>query len=547
MRCAGCLYLTTGLAIIGVGLIAVPPMSASVPVVQNHAVQLAGVDTADSPLGDGTALVMGGSTIPIPPQGYLDKVDELYLAPRDFTGTTQALFTPEGLYPITGVKSLPYDTSVAQGEQILDSTIQGQIATGHVDADNPVVVFGYSQSSGISSHVMSQLHDQGVPSDDVHFVLIGDPDNPDGGVFSRFDAPPTSIPSLGLSTSGPTPNDLYPTDIYTNEYDGIGDFPRYPIDFLSDLNALLGFLFQHTAYLSLTPEQLTPVADGGQAVVLPGSEALAGEGLTNYYMIPDANLPLLQPLTFLPVIGQPLYDLLEPDMRILVNLGYGSITDGWDPGPANEFTTFGLFPTNLNFSDVLTALSNGLQQGVTDAINQLQNPDNYNLTSILDNPVLTNLVSLVHTLGLTDATNPSQLLDLPSLKDAIPNLLELGRNGLSENTGFPTSDVSLFSSSPTAIINDLSGTASADYATLLPLADTVNALFTSLPAYDASIFTDQLDAGNLLGAIGDPIAADIGLITFLGPVELVGSVGVAAVGTLVNLADLFGLGGDGTP
>jgi hypothetical protein len=48
----------------------------------------------------------------------------------------------------------------------------------------------------------------------------------------------------------------------------------------------------------------------------------------------------------------------------------------------------------------------------------------------------------------------------------------------------------------------------------VPLADTVNALTTTLPAIDASLFIDQLDAGNLLGAIGDPIAADVALIPF---------------------------------
>ena len=47
-------------------------------------------------------------------------------------------------------------------------------------------------------------------------------------------------------------------------------------------------------------------------------------------MIPNDNLPLLEPLLLIPGIGQPLYDLLEPDTRILVNLGYGSITEGWN-------------------------------------------------------------------------------------------------------------------------------------------------------------------------------------------------------------------------
>src|ERR1700744_3195183 len=160
MRLGPRAYLTAGIAVICVGPSAVPPQVLSMSDVQRRAVQLINVDTPDSPLGDGTALVMGGSTIPIPPQGYLDAVDELYLQPRGFTGTVQGLDTPEGLYPLSGVHSLPFDTSAAEGQQILDSAILGQIAGGGVDASNPVVVFGWSQSATISSLTMTQLAEQ---------------------------------------------------------------------------------------------------------------------------------------------------------------------------------------------------------------------------------------------------------------------------------------------------------------------------------------------------------------------------------------------------
>jgi hypothetical protein len=45
------------------------------------------------------------------------------------------------------------------------------------------------------------------------------------------------------------------------------------------------------------------------------------------------------------------------------------------------------------------------------------------------------------------------------------------------------------------------------------LADIVNSLVTSLPAYDLSLFTDNLSNGDLLDAIGLPIAADTGIGT----------------------------------
>ncbi|MFZ0716277.1 hypothetical protein [Mycobacterium sp.] len=92
--------------------------------------------------------------------------------------------------------------------------------------------------------------------------------------------------------------------------------------------------------------------------------------------------------------------------------------------------------------------------------------------------------------------------------------------------------------SPTDIINDISSTLSYDYSSLLPIADAFNVSLTSLPAYDANIVTDQLDAGNLLNAILDPSSANTALV----PYDLllgVDSALFAALGTFANLADLF--------
>src|SRR5271155_6203011 len=112
------------------GLIVVPPVAPSPRTVQLPAIQL--VDTADSPLGDGTALVFGGSGVPIPPPQYVDAADTLYLEPLGFTGTSQSLFIPDGASPLTGVHSLGAGTSLGQDESIMVSDIEGQIAAGGV-------------------------------------------------------------------------------------------------------------------------------------------------------------------------------------------------------------------------------------------------------------------------------------------------------------------------------------------------------------------------------------------------------------------------------
>jgi hypothetical protein len=477
---------------------------------------------ANSPLGDGIALIMGTSGNPAPPQAYLDAIDAAYLAPRGFAGTTQLLVTPEALYPFTGVASLPFNTSEAQDEQILDKAILGAIAGGKVNAANPVVVFGWSQSADVAGMVMPELAAQGVPAGDVHFVLVGDANNPNGGLLTRFsvDGLSPTVPSLGLPFGSATPASLYPTDIYTNEYDGAADFPSYPINLLSDLNAGLGIVFNHTVYPALAPQQIQ------NAVELPVSGT---DTSTNYYMIP-ANLPLLDPLRFLPVIGNPLADLLQPATSVLVNLGYGSTTHGWDQRPADLPTALGLFPTNLG--SVLRAVINAAPQGITAAIHDLQDPTTYQVVpAILDNPLTNQLIEVAHALGYTDATSLSQMLGHPA------DLLAVAQNALAGFAGFPISHASLLSS-PTDLLKDLSGTLAYDFSTLIPVADAADAALTSLPAYDAELLATELASGDLLDAGGLPIAADAALI----PAALVFGAAApveATAGTLINLLGLI--------
>lgn len=168
-----------------------------------------------------------------------------------------------------------------------------------------------------------------------------------------------------------------------------------------------------------------------------------------------------------------------------------------------------------------TALVQGAGQGIYAAIADLENPDTYQIPALLDNPTLAALVDAPYTSGLIDTLQPTS----QELTQAL-----LGGT-------FPLSDVTLLSP-PADIINDLSATLSADYATLLPIADTINALTTSLPAFDLSVFVDQLEAGNLIGAIGDPIAADVALIPFAFFLGL-GPIGDAVEATLLNIAHLI--------
>ncbi|MCV7060859.1 hypothetical protein H7I76_10660 [Mycolicibacterium vaccae] len=118
---------------------------------------------------------------------------------------------------------------------------------------------------------------------------------------------------------------------------------------------------------------------------------------------------------------------------------------------------FELFPTNLDPAEVLTALQNGAQQGFQDFINDLGSLSSADF----------------------GAAAPTVVLDeLPSF---------------------------------TEIVNAISSAAASAYATLLPTADLLNALLIETPAYAATVFADELAAGDLVDAIGLPIAGLFGL------------------------------------
>ena len=72
---------------------------------------------------------------------------------------------------------------------------------------------------------------------------------------------------------------------------------------------------------------------------------------------------------------------------------------------------------------------------------------------------------------------------------------------------------------PAGFVNTLASAVSTGYSVLLPTADFVTAAALSIPAYDATLFTNGLmqavsgDPLGLINAIGNPIAADVALFS----------------------------------
>lgn len=359
MRVSPCLPLVASLAVAGV--VAGAPVASSAAGVPTPSVSLTGNGTS---LGGGEALIMGGTGIPQPPDAYLDAVNELFLAPHGFTGNLVSQWGPENVSP----------TSSAVGLQALENSIADRLNAGTVDAANPIVVFGYSQSGGIAANLVNWLQDNDVSNDLVRFVTIG------------------SMAAARVDLDG------YHTDVYNYEYDPVGVKPIYDNP-LSQLNSTLGFIYGHSVYLSATPEQIA------NAIELPVSDP---DSLTTFYMIPSEILPLLAPLQLLPIIGMPLYELLEPVTRILVNLGYGSIDHGWPPGDIDDLPAGGgLLPPNIDFGDLMTALGKAAFDGISNSISSWFDPDTYMLYSLQDQPSLAGIVNEGYLAGYLDSPHPS--------------------------------------------------------------------------------------------------------------------------------------------
>jgi len=300
-----------------------------------------------------TALIMGGTSNPVPDPNYVQEVFATYVQPKLPGALPLGVFTPEQFWPVTPtLGNLTFGQSVAQGLPLLNSAITANISPGR-----NAVVFGYSQSAAIATEEIRALMAAGSPdTSQLSFVLVGDPNNPNGGLLERF--PGFYVPFLDVAFNGATPpNSPYPTTIYTLQYDGFADFPQYPLNVVSDVNAIMGCSTVHTAYPTLTATQ---VAD---AVPLP-----TNGGTTQYYMIPTQNLPLLQPIRNMPLIGPPLADLLQPDLRVMVDLGYSDYGSGLSY--ANVPTPAGIFslPNPLT---VVPDLAVGAVQGPYGAVVQI--------------------------------------------------------------------------------------------------------------------------------------------------------------------------------
>ena len=316
---------------------------------------LTSIMTAAFALGDDVALISPGAegiggTTGVSSE-FTQDVYDLYINPTQSPLPFPEQLTFPDYSPVA--LDLPALNGLTDQQTIDEATTELNTAITQTYAGDKIVDLSYSESTIAATQEMIALDAEqgqaGVPSpDSLSFVMLGDLNNPNGGILERL-----SGLNPGIDYYTATPSDTpYPTEIYTIQYDGVADFPQYPTDILADLNAVMGYTTAHLEYSTLTPAELAT------AVVEPTSPGY--DGVTEYFMIPTQDLPLLEPLRAMPGIGPALADLIQPDLRVLVDMGYG---DGYADVPTEaSFST-----PDYNYSAIDADMALGLQQGITAA------------------------------------------------------------------------------------------------------------------------------------------------------------------------------------
>ncbi len=364
---------------------------------------------------DSTALIMGGTAIPTPDDYYIETVKSHFIAPthpgQDINYV--AVTTPEEFWPITGLRliapaiaspSIWGPGGAAWPDEpwwklsgLFDLTIDQSIQAGVADLEQAMtehgndhlVIYGYSQGAIVANMEKQKLAEQyppGTKAPDIDFVLSGDLNLPNGGIHARF--PGLYIPILNWSFNGPEPtNTPFHTDVITRQYDGLADFPLYPLNLVADLNAVLGI-----AYVHLNDLDVSLPADPTTSPAYQGTH-----GDTSYYFFKTQDLPLFAPLRTLGV-PESLIDVVEPFFRVLVELGYDRSIPPWQPTPAR------LIPP-LNLATVATDLVNAVGQGINNALALIGSPPLLKIPA----PDTTNSIDTLGTTGInavdTNTTN----------------------------------------------------------------------------------------------------------------------------------------------
>jgi hypothetical protein len=147
----------------------------------------------------------------------------------------------------------------------------------------------------------------------------------------------------------------------------------------------------------------------------------------------------------------------------------------------------------------------------------------------MDVPALHRLLESAYNMVAADPGTTSDLSGV-ELWQGIVGQLGAGGNAFSLLQGaFP----GMIPDPPTSfmgILNDVATNIDNDIATIIPIANTITSLFTTIPGIAASFIAEALQGGSLGDALGDAFSALVGLA----PIDL-------GVGTVVPVAEALAI------
>ncbi|MGU3292436.1 PE-PPE domain-containing protein [Williamsia sp. M5A3_1d] len=207
-----------------------------------------------------TLLVMGGN-------GNPDAVNMEKELNNRFTGLPGTpypgyVFTPvkwSAQTPIsTGADGTLFNVSQDEGLAKINAALNSTNSTK--EPGEKIVIVGYSSSASVVSRQINALQatrntgDAGKAStpstDDLSFVLFGNPMRPNGGFFTRY--PGYKIgPPLGVDFQPPLGASDYKITDVCRQYDGFCDYPSNPTNMLVMINTALGMYFDHGDYFGV--------------------------------------------------------------------------------------------------------------------------------------------------------------------------------------------------------------------------------------------------------------------------------------------------------
>lgn len=336
-----------------------------------------------------TALIVPGTGVQNPDDvaGYTENAISYYVAPTTNDCGSVCIPVPVPYiaqwwpFPMDGwggLKGAKLNDSVASGVTQLTSDLVGP----YDPSIEPVYVFGYSQGTKVSSVVKSDLSK--LPAQDqenLSFTLLSNLNRPNGGLLERFAALGT-VPIFDVTFGQPTVTNtgMATTDI-SFQYDGISDFPRYPVNALAVLNALAGAWLVHPDLLSPNARHPEGLPGGLTRTELEAAMADPANrqqyGDTLYISIPASHLPLLQPIrdfgtwTHTQWLTTPLTDLVEPALKVLIETGYDRTLSYGAPAPVRLIPRSNPIKVTVDF---VKAVGQGVQAALNDITGKAPTP-----------------------------------------------------------------------------------------------------------------------------------------------------------------------------